>query len=705
MTKVSVIVPVYNVAKYLRQCMDSLVGQTLREIEIICVDDGSTDGSGAILDEYAAKDPRVRVIHQANAGAGPARNAALDIATGEYVVFMDPDDRYPSAAVLETLYNAIRGSSCKVAGGFARCFPLDDPKVAALDRKGARFCAFPRFGELDYREYQIPYRYWCYVYSRDLLDGIRFPALRVFQDVVFFVNVMRKAKRFLALDFCSYEYRQHSGNGSRTMNPEKIRDRLNGYCQVLDMATAEGYDRLYARMVGSMLTFRRQNGLSLLTIIRAVGMRRLPHFGSVYLQTKLARHGKLVAYLRWWRSLPRGRLGLMLRQKWSRTGIVVRSRRRRVESLPLDPKKVVFHCVTRNCTCNPKAIARELLRRRPETDVVWLMDDDAFRSCGGTPDTGRAVRLWTWTAFRECATAGTVVENAFLSVAPAIPPKREGQRVMNTWHGSLGIKRLGTSQTVLSGRVKRECAAIDVALSNSAFEDRIFSEDMMRGVRLVRIGHPRNDIFFLPEAERAEIRHRIYATLGLSEDLHLALFAPTFREEAFADGKCAYDFDSWQRALADRFGGRWKVLLRLHPMDARAVREGLAVVPQGVPECSGYDDIQELMMAVDAGITDYSSWIYDYLLGGRPGFLYAPDRAEYEDARGLYYPLESTPFPVAGTNAELCAAIRAFDEAKFALDRESFLRDKGCMEDGHASERAVDIIEKWMDEGATNGAR
>ena len=74
--RVSVIIPVYNVAKYLRQCMDSIVGQTLREIEIICVDDGSTDGSGAILDEYAAKDPRVKVIHQANAGAGPARNAA-----------------------------------------------------------------------------------------------------------------------------------------------------------------------------------------------------------------------------------------------------------------------------------------------------------------------------------------------------------------------------------------------------------------------------------------------------------------------------------------------------------------------------------------------------------------------------------------------------------------------------------------------------
>ena len=92
MPKVSVIVPVYNVAKYLRQCMDSLVGQTLRDIEVICVDDGSTDGSGAILDEYVVKDPRVKVIHQANAGAGAARNIGLDVAAGEYLFFCDPDD-------------------------------------------------------------------------------------------------------------------------------------------------------------------------------------------------------------------------------------------------------------------------------------------------------------------------------------------------------------------------------------------------------------------------------------------------------------------------------------------------------------------------------------------------------------------------------------------------------------------------------------
>ena len=89
MPKVAVIIPVYNVEKYLRQCLDSIVNQTLRDIEIICVDDGSTDGSSAILAEYASKDPRVKVLTREHTNAGAARNAGMAVATGEYLGFVD----------------------------------------------------------------------------------------------------------------------------------------------------------------------------------------------------------------------------------------------------------------------------------------------------------------------------------------------------------------------------------------------------------------------------------------------------------------------------------------------------------------------------------------------------------------------------------------------------------------------------------------
>ena len=89
---ISVIVPVYNVEKYLRACLESIVNQTYRDLEIILVDDGSTDSSGIICGEYAEKDARVKVIHKENGGASSARNAGLNIAQGEYITFVDSDD-------------------------------------------------------------------------------------------------------------------------------------------------------------------------------------------------------------------------------------------------------------------------------------------------------------------------------------------------------------------------------------------------------------------------------------------------------------------------------------------------------------------------------------------------------------------------------------------------------------------------------------
>lgn len=109
---VSIIVPVYNAAKYLRRCVDSLLAQTYDPIEIILVDDGSTDGSAAICDEYK-KDARVRVIHQENHGASAARNAGLDAMCGEYVMFVDSDD-YVSP---EYVRKPVESIECPRGGG------------------------------------------------------------------------------------------------------------------------------------------------------------------------------------------------------------------------------------------------------------------------------------------------------------------------------------------------------------------------------------------------------------------------------------------------------------------------------------------------------------------------------------------------------------------------------------------------------------
>ena len=106
---ISVIVPCYNVEEYLPKCIESILNQTYRNLEILLVDDGSPDNCGRICDEYAAKDSRIRIIHKKNGGLSDARNAALDVMTGEYVTFIDSDD-YVSDDYVEYLYKIIKES-------------------------------------------------------------------------------------------------------------------------------------------------------------------------------------------------------------------------------------------------------------------------------------------------------------------------------------------------------------------------------------------------------------------------------------------------------------------------------------------------------------------------------------------------------------------------------------------------------------------
>ena len=110
-------------------------------------------------------------------------------------------------------------------------------------------------------------------------------------------------------------------------------------------------------------------------------------------------------------------------------------------------------------------------------------------------------------------------------------------------------------------------------------------------------------------------------------------------------------------------------------------------------DANEYPDIQELMMAIDLGITDYSSWICDYVLRYKPGLLYVPDIDNYDQNRGFYYPLEETPFPICRSNEELEEAVLGFDTEKYEKRTEEYLKARGCIDDGKASERIVDMLE------------
>lgn len=223
---VSVLVPVYNVERYLGECLDGILAQTLKDIEVICVDDGSTDGSAAILERYAAADGRVVVIRKSNGGLPSARNAGLDAATGEYVGFVDADDRV-DAGMFERLYRAARANRADVAVCGGRVFPGEDEAPAwlkeALSPRDIVYrtdCLAALYEERGARPFL-----WRDLVRRELIqkNGLRLDeSIVVGEDQAFQFKIFAAARRAVFISDKLYNYR-YSRSGS-IMNEAQYRD-------------------------------------------------------------------------------------------------------------------------------------------------------------------------------------------------------------------------------------------------------------------------------------------------------------------------------------------------------------------------------------------------------------------------------------------------------------------------------------------------
>jgi glycosyltransferase involved in cell wall biosynthesis len=216
--KISIILPVYNVAPYLRQSLDSIIGQTLKDIEIICIDDGSTDGSGEILDEYREKDERIKVKHKKNAGTGAARNDGLKLATGECIGFVDPDD-WILPNMYERLYNILQEKELDIV-----MFTPDVYNDKTKKHEGFLYFQdsnFPKtldnriFNKDDISPFSYPMCVWNKLYRKQLFDDnkIDFAEGLDFEDHKVIFKSLFTAKRIYFIREKLYVYR-HSREGS-----------------------------------------------------------------------------------------------------------------------------------------------------------------------------------------------------------------------------------------------------------------------------------------------------------------------------------------------------------------------------------------------------------------------------------------------------------------------------------------------------------
>ncbi len=229
--KVSVILPVYNVGKYLRQSLDSLINQTLNEIEIICVNDGSVDDSYDILEEYKAKDSRIKVIHKENKGTGAARNDGLRIATGECIGFVDPDD-WVKPNMFERLYNLIKEKDLDIA----MCMP------DGYDEKNAVNAPFPYFVDANFENiiddrvfnwrdlspFSYPMCVWNKLYTKELFDkhNIDFAEGLDFEDHKVIFGTLLTAEKIFFIREKLYVYRFNREGSVLTDNNRRLIDHI-----------------------------------------------------------------------------------------------------------------------------------------------------------------------------------------------------------------------------------------------------------------------------------------------------------------------------------------------------------------------------------------------------------------------------------------------------------------------------------------------
>lgn len=704
MKLLSVVLPVYRVQGYLRQCLDSLLNQSFTDFEIIAVDDCSPDGSAAILAEYAARDPRVRVVTSpVNIGLGPARNLGLEHAAGEYVWFVDSDD-WLATGVLAAVAARVRQTDADVLlVGFDRVH-WDGP-VEAGSAESTLAKAPPVFTVEQWpRVLTVLHVAWNKIVRRELLVRLAFafqPGW--YEDVSFSYPVLLAAERISTLPRTCVHYRQRrTGAITRTVGDrhfevfdhwertldgagalsDEVRGRLFRqmiwhYLQVLRHATrvpARSRRRFFARMTENYQRYRPPGGYP--SPSGAEGLRHRLVAAGAYrrfraLEFAVRAQRASVTAVRG----PGVRIEdalKALRQAMGQVYYQVQLRR------PVDESLVLYAAYWfRGVACNPAAIASRAAELAPHLRAVWVVSRDRVADL---PPGAEHVVAGTWAYFRAIARARYLVNNVNW---PNRLRKRPGTTHVMTHHGTplkmMGLDQLdhpaGVSDPDFPAQMRR-ADRWDFSVSANAHTTVAWERAYPCDYETLEVGYPRNDrLVTATAAETAAVR----AKLGLSPDQRVVLYAPTYREWLPA-GQQILDVERF----ADELGPDTVLLVRAHYFTVPMTVAGSG----SIVDVSAYPVVEDLYLAADVLLTDYSSAMFDYAVLDRPVVIFVPDWPVYREVRGTYFDLTAEPpGPVATGYPEL---VEIFQSGDFAPAARLAFRTKFCyLDDGGAAARVV----------------
>ncbi|MFK4152037.1 CDP-glycerol glycerophosphotransferase family protein [Streptomyces fungicidicus] len=708
MPRFSVIVPVHKVQGYLHACLDSVLGQSYRDIEVIAVDDRSPDGCGAILDAYAARDERVRVLHlPENVGLGRARNAGMPHATGDYLFFLDSDDTLTPGA-LRALADRLdeTGDPDVLVFDYARTHWWGGTRRNVLapllaEASGGTFSAAERPAILE-----LLMVVWNKVYRRDFVEreGFTFPP-GYYEDTPWTFPVLLSAERVATLDRICVYYRQRRRGSILSTTSRKHFDVHEQYARVfrfVDARPALAHWRpfLHAKMGEHCLDIlakpdRLPPSDKAEFFRRTAEMFRAHRPEGVRVPDGLrVLEGSYAGYV-----LRRGagRAGRELERRAAQARAATAARASRARSAlnpyrPLDPGLVVYSAFShRGVLGDPAAVHRAAREIAPHLRGVWVLADEE-RAAGLPPDTEYV--LLDSPGYRRVTERATFFVNNVNW--PGALVKRPGSVHIHT-HLGTPLKYMGADLLDRPGarhgtdvpRMLRRADRWDYSLVANRHSELVWERAYPCHFTSVRTGSPRNDALAGagPDSGRA-VRER----LGIPEGDTVVLYAPT-RRDYRRDG--LVERIDYARFAADLGEGR-TLVVRLHPSLAAGPARGLGLAElhrRGVlVDATDEPEAADVLLAADVLVTDYSALMFDYAVLDRPIVIHADDWAAYRASRGAYLDITAeAPGHVARSYPELAWLFDSgtWRDAEAARLRSAFRKRYCEFDDGRAAERVV----------------
>jgi len=334
---------------------------------------------------------------------------------------------------------------------------------------------------------------------------------------------------------------------------------------------------------------------------------------------------------------------------------------------------------------NPKYIVENILSHGLNFKLVWAVNPELSKEF---PQTIKLVPYNSYRSIYEEVTAKIWIDNCRKQNNVK---KRKSQYYIQTWHGILGLKKVEKDvedKLTLNyiNDAKHDSMLADLFISDSKFTSQLYRSSFWYNGDILECGSPRVDILL---NQNHDIKNKVRKYFNISEDIKIVLYAPTFRNDYNTD-VFNINYELLLKTMERHTNETWIIFIRMHPNISD--KSDFIEYNEKIFNASNYDDIQELLIAGDILITDYSSCITEFALMNKPAFLYINDYEQYKNDRDFYFDLFSLPFPCAVNNNELIQNIINFNNESYLHSLNDFFMKVSIVKDGNASQKVVDKI-------------